>query len=46
MPGFQILKEQLENEIVLLAIRGFLDAHTFEQMEKVIKGKTFKAAFP
>ncbi len=36
MPGFQILKEQLENEIVLLTIQGFLDAHTFEQMEKVI----------
>ncbi len=36
MPGFQILKEQLENKIVLLTIQGFLDAHTFEQMEKVI----------
>ncbi len=36
MPGFQILKEELEDKIVLLTVQGFLDAHTFEQMEKVI----------
>ncbi|MHC4606440.1 MAG: STAS domain-containing protein [Planctomycetota bacterium] len=36
MPAFQILKEDLENSVVLLIIRGFLDAHTFEQLETAI----------
>lgn len=36
MPAFQILRERLPNGIVQLTVRGFLDAHTFEQLEKTI----------
>jgi anti-anti-sigma factor len=36
MPAFQILKEKLPDGVVLLAVRGFLDAHTFEELEKTI----------
>ena len=36
MPAFQILKENIQNGVVLLTIRGFLDAHTFEELEKTI----------
>lgn len=36
MPAFQILKEKLPGGIVQLTVRGFLDAHTFEQLEKAI----------
>jgi len=36
MPAFQILKEKLTDGIVLLTVRGFLDAHTFEELEKAI----------
>lgn len=36
MPAFQILKENLQNGIVLLTVRGFLDAHTFEELERTI----------
>ncbi len=44
MPGFQILKEQLETGIVLLTNRGFLNAYTFEQMGKVIEGPSERAS--
>lgn len=48
MPSFQILKESLEDGIVLLTVRGFLDAHTFEKLEKAIndlfEGGTYKLA--
>ena len=36
MPAFQILKEKLPDNIVLLTVRGFLDAHTFEELEKAV----------
>ncbi len=36
MPAFQILKEKLPDSIVLLTVRGFLDAHTFEELEKAV----------
>ncbi len=36
MPAFQILKEKLADGMVLLTVRGFLDAHTFEELEKCI----------
>lgn len=36
MPAFQILKEKLPDGIVILTVRGFLDAHTFEELEKTI----------
>ena len=36
MPAFQILKEKLPDDVVLLTVRGFLDAHTFEELEKVV----------
>lgn len=38
MPAFQILKEKVQDGITLLTVRGFLDAHTFEQLEKTIDG--------
>ena len=36
MPAFQILKEKLREGMVLLTVRGFLDAHTFEELERAI----------
>ena len=36
MPAFQILKESLADGVTLLTVRGFLDAHTFEKLEKTI----------
>ena len=36
MPEFNILKRQLQDGIVQLTIHGFLDAHTFEELEKTI----------
>jgi anti-sigma B factor antagonist len=36
MPAFQILKERLQDGVNLLTVRGFLDAHTFEELEKTI----------
>ena len=38
MPAFQIQKENVRDGIVLLSIRGFLDAHTFEELEHSING--------
>ena len=36
MPAFQILKEKLPEGVILLTVRGFLDAHTFEELERTI----------
>ena len=36
MPPFKIVKEQFEDGVTLLTVRGFLDAHTFEELEKTI----------
>lgn len=36
MPAFQILKEKLPEGMILLTVRGFLDAHTFEELERAI----------
>ncbi len=36
MPAFKILKEKIEEGIVILTVQGFLDAHTFEEMERTI----------
>ena len=36
MPAFQILKEKLPEGVIFLAVRGFLDAHTFEELERTI----------
>lgn len=36
MPEFQIKQQKLQGGVVFLAVGGFLDAHTFEQMEKKI----------
>ncbi len=36
MPAFQIVKEKLPEGVVFLGVRGFLDAHTFEELEKAI----------
>jgi anti-sigma B factor antagonist len=48
MPAFQIVKEKLSEGVVLLTIRGFLDAHTFEELEKTINdlfdGGSYKLA--
>ncbi len=48
MPAFQIVKEKLADGVVLLAVRGFLDAHTYEELEKTVNdifdGGTYKLA--
>jgi anti-sigma B factor antagonist len=36
MPEFQIQQQKLQNGVVFMALKGFLDAHTFEQLEKTI----------
>jgi anti-sigma B factor antagonist len=36
MPAFQILKEKLPDGVIILTVRGFLDAHTFEELERTI----------
>ena len=36
MPAFQITKEKLPEGVILLTVRGFLDAHTFEELERTI----------
>jgi anti-sigma B factor antagonist len=36
MPPFKIEKDKTENGITVMAVRGFLDAHTFEELEKTI----------
>ena len=38
MPAFQIQKEKLQEGIMLVTVRGFLDAHTYEELEKTING--------
>ncbi len=46
MPAFEIRTEPLQNGITLITVRGFLDAHTYEQFEKafdtVIEAGTYK----
>ena len=36
MPEFNMSQETLQNGVVQLTIKGFLDAHTFEELEKTI----------
>jgi anti-sigma B factor antagonist len=36
MPAFTIKQETLETGVVMVAVHGYLDAHTFEQLEEVI----------
>ncbi len=36
MPAFNIAKEKLDNGVIMLTVTGFLDAHTFEKLEKTI----------
>jgi anti-sigma B factor antagonist len=36
MPTFQITKDKLPNGVMFLTVSGFLDAHTFEELEKAI----------
>ncbi|KAF0240581.1 MAG: anti-anti-sigma regulatory [Planctomycetota bacterium] len=36
MAEFHIQTKKLNNNIVFIAVQGFLDAHTFEEMEKTI----------
>jgi anti-sigma B factor antagonist len=36
MPTFPITKEKLPSGVLFLSVRGFLDAHTFEELEKTI----------
>jgi anti-sigma B factor antagonist len=36
MPTFQITREKLPSGVLFLSVRGFLDAHTFEELEKTI----------
>ena len=37
MSGLRISKRQLDNDIMLIKASGFLDAHTFEEMENEIE---------
>lgn len=36
MPAFQITKEKLPDGIIIITVKGFLDAHTYEQFEKTL----------
>ncbi len=36
MPDFEIQTKKLQNAITFISVRGFLDAHTFEEMERTI----------
>jgi anti-anti-sigma factor len=36
MPAFQVLKEKGPNGVVFLTVRGFLDAHTYEELQRTI----------
>lgn len=36
MAEFQITSQKLQNGIILISVKGSLDAHTFEEMEKTI----------
>ncbi len=37
MPDFQIQAKELDDSVVLINVEGYLDAHTFEQMESTIE---------
>jgi anti-sigma B factor antagonist len=37
MPQFQILREKLPNGVMLVQVKGFLDAYTYEEFEKTIQ---------
>jgi anti-sigma B factor antagonist len=36
MAEFHIQTQKLKNNVTFIAVQGFLDAHTFEEMEKTI----------
>lgn len=36
MPEFKIGKKLLPNGVCLLSVQGFLDAHTFEELERTV----------
>lgn len=46
MAEFEIKTQQLPNGIALVDVKGYLDAHTFEQLDKALSGlfkeKVFK----
>ena len=41
MPAFQIKEDPPKDGSVFLAIQGFLDAHTFEELEKKINKQNY-----
>ena len=41
MPDFEITTERLEGGAALVNVRGYLDAHTFEQLDKAL-GRLFE----
>jgi len=45
MPEFAIREEPLGNGIVLLRLSGFLDAHTFEELEDAVGRKFTEGSF-
>ncbi len=45
MPEFSISEEPLGSGIVLIRISGFLDAHTFEELEDAINRKFSDGAY-
>ena len=42
MPEFQVTKQDMAQGITFLAVRGFLDAHTFEELDRIV-GACFEA---
>ena len=36
MPEFQVTKQDMAQGITFLAVRGFLDAHTFEELDRIV----------
>lgn len=49
MPSFSITTEKLQRDVVLIGLKGFLDAHTYEELENRVNAlfdeKVYKVVF-
>jgi anti-anti-sigma factor len=45
MPDFQISQEAADGGVVIVRVSGFLDAHTFEELEEAITGNFREGRF-
>ncbi len=36
MPEFQVTKQEMAHGVTFLSVRGFLDAHTFEELDRIV----------